>query len=245
MTEIADRAGVAVRSGVQGQLDQRYQQEVLGPCTTIVNNKYPFSKTSSVDVSPEDFGSLFGHGGAFDQFFNQHLKDLVQTLTRPWTWRVDASGKPIGGSPAMLSRFEAAQRIRDMYFAPGSRMPQIRFSVTPLTMDQGSKRFVLDIDGQMFSYQFGPERTQAAVWPGMGAGTASATWDEGAARPNLTYQNQWAWQRLVDAAEMKEETDRRYVLTWRRGTHFATVRIDATTVNNPFNKSAIQLFRCE
>jgi hypothetical protein len=48
----------------------------------------------------------------------------------------------------------------------------------------------------------------------------------------------------VDAAEMKEESDLRYVLTWRRGAHFATVRIDAASIRNPFNKSEVQRFTC-
>jgi type VI secretion system protein ImpL len=243
VTDIADRAAVAIRSDIRGELDGLYQQEILGACTEIVNGKYPFAKTSATDAQPEDFNRLFGPGMLLDGFFKQRVAPLVNTATRPWTWRPDASGVPVGGSVDMLRRFELAQAIRDRYFPMGSL--KFDFRVLSFTVDAGTTRFILDIDGQKFNYQFGPDPNAAATWPGPTPGTASVTWEErGGASAHITYTGRWAWQRLIEAAEVQTETDVRYVLTWRRGTHTASVRIEAVSVRNPFGKTDVQQFRC-
>jgi type VI secretion system protein ImpL len=245
VTRIADRAAGAVRADVRGELETRYLQDVVAECRAIVNDKYPFVKTSAVDVRPEDFGRLFGYGGTFDRFFKERVEALVNMTRQPWSWRTDASGVPVGGSLAMLRQFEAAQRIRDMYFPPGMMVPQVRFSVTPLTMDQATARLVIEIEGQSMDYRFGPERSLQTTWPGPKPGNAAVVFEEkGGRAPNIATQGSWAWQRLVDAAELKEETDVRYLLTWRRDTHYVMARIDAASIRNPFNKPDVQQFRC-
>jgi type VI secretion system protein ImpL len=203
-------------------------------------------RTSAIDVRPEDFGRLFGPGGTYDTFFKASLEQLVDRTRQPWTWRRDASGVSVGGSPTMLRQFETAQRIRDMYFDGAGTTPRVRFTVTPLEMDQATtSRFVLEIEGQSMDYRFGPERNFQSAWPGPKPGTAAAIFEEkGGRAPNITTHGPWAWQRLIDAGELRQETDTRYLLTWRRDTHHATVRIDATSVRNPFNKTDVQQFRC-
>jgi type VI secretion system protein ImpL len=244
VTNIADRAAGAVLKDARGELETRYMQDVVLPCREIVNNKYPFVRTSGVDARPEDFGRLFGAGGIFDQFFKSRVEPLVNMTRQPWTWRTDASGVPVGGSLTMLRQFESAQRIRDMYFSGNANIPQVRFMVTPITMDQETSRFTLDVDGQPAEYRFGPERTYQMTWPGQKPGAAATFEERGGRAPNIATQGAWAWQRLLDAAELKEESDSRYVLTWRRDAHFATVRIEATSLRNPFNKPDVQNFRC-
>lgn len=245
VTSIADRAAGAVRADVRGELETRYQQQVVAECREIVTDRYPFFRTSAVDVRPEDFGRLLGHGGIFDTFYKEHLAALVNVTRRPWSWRTDASGVPVGGSAAMLRQVESAQRIRDRYFEPGGNVPKVRFTVTPITMDQGIDRFVLQIDGQRADYRFGPERDFQTTWPGPRPGDAAVIFEErGGRTPNITTKGPWAWHRLIDAGELKAETDDRYLLTWRRDSHYATIRIQAVSIDNPFNKDDVQQFRC-
>ena len=67
----------------------------------------------------------------------------------------------VGPSAAMLRQFEAAQRIREMFFRPGGQEPEVRFRVTPTDLDVGATRFLLEIDGQSFENRHGPERSCA------------------------------------------------------------------------------------
>ena len=244
VTEIANRAASLVRADLRSELEARYQQEVLGFCTEIVNGKYPFEKTSAVDAQPDDFNRLFAPNMLLDTFFRQRVEPLVNTATRPWTWRPDASGVPVGGSADMLRRFELAQQIRDRYFSTGSM--KFSFRVLSFTVDDKSSRFILDIDGKRINYQFGPDPNEPAAWPGPTPGSASVTWEErGGGRASIAYSGRWAWQRLIDAAEIQPAPDDvRYTLTWRRGIHSASVMIEAESVRNPFNKQDVQRFRC-
>jgi type VI secretion system protein ImpL len=242
---IANRAAGAVRSDVRGELESLYQQDVVAPCREIVTNKYPFVKTAAVDVRPEDFGRLFGYNGAFDNFFKEHLTPLVNVVTRPWSWRTDAAGVAVVGSTAMLKQFELAQRIRDMYFAPGSPMPQVRFTVTPAEMDTGARRFLLEIEGQKADYTFGAPRPVQMTWPGPVPGQAAVSFEARSGPPTtLSTNGSWSWLKLIEQGELKELSDTRYEVTWRGGTHYAVVQLDAPSLRNPFNKNDVQQFRC-
>jgi type VI secretion system protein ImpL len=246
VTQVADRALGAVRSVGRGSLNNSYVQDVVRECTAITSNRYPFAPGSTVDVPVEDFGRLFGYNGIFDTFFKNELEALVDTSRATWSWRTDASGAPVGTSVAMLRQFEAARRIRDTFFRAGAQTPEIRFRVTPTFLDQQTQRFLLELDGLRIEYRHGPERSTQALWPGETPGPAVATFEErGGGRPNVNAQGQWAWFRLMDMATVERESDVSYVFAFEQGGHRAQIRIEATTIRNPFGKRDLQQFRCE
>jgi type VI secretion system protein ImpL len=245
VTQVANGATAAVRGGVRSTLESRYQQDVLRECNMVVANRYPFSATSGVDVPLADFGRLFGHGGAYDNFFKSELAQLVDTSRNPWSWRSDASGATIGGSASMLRHFEAAQRIRDMFFRPGSQDPELRFTATPEALDAGSLRFTLEIDGQPADYRHGAPRPTPMTWPGPKPGLVVAAFEErGGGRPNLVFQGPWAWFRFIDGVRVERETEVRYALIISAGGHQARVTIEAPTIRNPYGRRELQQFRC-
>ena len=70
----------------------RYQQEVVRPCTELLDGRYPLV-ADGTDAPLADFGRVFGYNGVFDGFFKQHLEALVLTTGPAWRWRTDASGR--------------------------------------------------------------------------------------------------------------------------------------------------------
>ena len=161
-----------------------------------------------------------------------------------WRWRTDASGAPVGSFVAMLRQFEQAQRIRDMFFAAGSPTPQVRFTVTPSSLDAGSRQFLLKIDGQNMIDNHGPARAVNVTWPGarpMGAATFE---ERGGMRVNIVAEGTWAWFRLLDSAQVAPQTDVSYLVTFAKGGHEAKVTLNAASVRNPFGKRDLQQFRC-
>ena len=246
LADAANGATSAIRGGVRDTLEMRYQQDVAKECNAIVANRYPFFANSAVDVPLVDFGRLFGYGGVYDAFFKAELAPLVDTTRATWAWRNDATGAAVGGSMGMLRQFEAAERIRQMFFRPGSQDVEVRFSVSIVDLDANALRFTLDLDGQSFVYRHDPVQTRAAIWPGPKPGMAVATFEEkGAARPNVGAEGTWAWFRLLDAAQVQRETDSSYVLNFDKGGHQAHVRIEAVSIRNPYgNKQILQQFRC-
>jgi len=246
VTEVGNQAQLLSRSGLGASLLDRYRQEVVRECSLAVDGRYPFTSGSPNDVLPADFGRIFGYGGVFEMFFKQNLQPLVDDSHAPWTWRNDASGAAVGLSPTVLRQFEMAQKIREAFFPSGSQTPGLRFTITFTGLAQVARRVVVELDGQSFPYQFGPERALPATWPGPNPGVAAVTFDEASgARPHEEFKGAWAWFRLIDFAQIRPETSERYVLTFQKGAHKADVRIEAASVHNPYGRRDLERFRCQ
>ena len=246
VNEVADRTAGTIRRGVSGTLETRYREDVVRECRDVIADRYPFVAASALDVPLADFGRVFGYGGVFDRFFKGEVEPLVDTSRSPWTWRADASGVSVGPSLPMLRQFESAQRIREMFFRPGSQETEVRFRVTPTELDADVTRFLLEVDGQNVEYRHGPERSVAASWPGQSAGPAAVTFEMRAGgRPNAAYQGAWAWFRLLDNAHLSPETEVRSDVTFAKDGHEAKVRLEAATIRNPFHdRDVLRQFRC-
>jgi type VI secretion system protein ImpL len=246
VADIANSAAGAFRTGLRSELQTLYQQDVVLQCRDIVNNKYPFVRESQISVTPEDFGELFGYDGIFDRFFKKNMEQLVNMVSRPWSWRKDATGAQVGGTEAMLRQFETAQRIRDMYFPNGARKPEVRFGIAVTELDTGAAKVTLEIGGNRVDYQFGAPRSLNVTWPGSEPGQAAAlVFTDKSARPTpIAESGPWAWLRLIEAGQVTERSDTEYTVTWQRGPRSATAEIRAVSRQNPFNKSDVQNFRC-
>jgi type VI secretion system protein ImpL len=243
VTQVADRALGVVRDAGRGTLTSSYDQDVLRECREVVSNRYPFVAGSATDVPLADFGRLFGYGGVYDTFFKNRLEELVDTTRPTWAWRSDASGAAVGGTVAMLRQFEAAHRIRRMFFRLGSTTPEVPFTATPLELDQAASRFVLEIDGQRLEDRHIAPRSIAARWPGPNPNEAAATFETNAGtRPPTVTRGPWAWFRLMETAELQREPgDTKFQLTFRKDGLSAVVGIEAQSVNNPFG--SLELLR--
>jgi type VI secretion system protein ImpL len=232
-----------VVAGVRNELTTRYQQEVVRPCTELLDGRYPLV-AGGTDAPIADFGQIFGYNGVFDRFFKEHLEDFVLTTGQAWQWRTDASGAPAGTSLAMLRQFEHAQRIREMFFAAGSPTPQVRFTVTPSSLDAGSRQFLLEIDGQNMIDNHGPARPVVVTWPGARP-IGAATFDErGGMRVNMVHEGTWGWFRLLGEAQVVSQTDVSYIVTFAKGGHEAKVTLEAASVRNPFGMRDLLQFSC-
>jgi type VI secretion system protein ImpL len=244
---VAQIADVVAREDVRAaasEIESNYQVEVLQECRAIVAARYPFVPSSEEDTPLADFGRLFGDGGVFDTFFNKRLLDMVDRSTRPWKWKKGDSGASVGPA-AMLRQFEAAQHIHDLYFKRAAALPEMRFTLTPVSLDSAATRTTLEVDGQSVEYRHGPVRSQAAVWPGPAPGTAAVAFeDRSGAHPALAFRGPWAWLRLLDAGNPHQESDARFGLSYALGGHSAEFVLDATSIYNPINKSDVQRFRC-
>jgi type VI secretion system protein ImpL len=245
VTQVANGATAAVRGDLSITLESRYQQDVVKECTAIVATRFPFVTGSPTDVPLADFGRLLGYNGVYDTFFKTELASLVDTSRSPWAWRRDASGAAVGGPVTMLRQFEAADRIRTMFFRPGSQDPEVRFSIAAVDLDAGAVRFTLDVDGQAFDYRHGPVIAKPMTWPGPNPGRAIATFEERTGgRPNIAAEGPWAWFRLIDQAQVQRETDAVYVVTIEKNGHESRIRVESISIRNPYGNQALQQFRC-
>ena len=247
VVQIGNKGAAAASAEAGQELTRRYQTEVLSPCRQLVVGHYPFV-ADGPDLALADFTSLFAAGGVFDTFFKTRLDPLVDTSSNPWHWKQGAGGI---GSNVALAQFQAAERIRQIYFPAGSSQPQVRFSLTPEDLDRGvgrrAQRLTLEIDGQTVQYRYDSPRAQSLVWPGPSPGQASLLFEEGAGGgPSRSYQGPWALFHLLDTGvvQLQPQSDVRYRVSFSAGNHNAVVILEATSVRNPFMHTDLRNFRC-
>jgi type VI secretion system protein ImpL len=242
ISQIGEKAESSVVAGATSDLQSRYERQVLNECVAIVTGRYPFTESSSNDVPLADFGRLFGYGGRFDTFFNNNMEKLVDTAVTPWRWRSGA----VTSSRRLPVQFELAQRIRETFFRSGSQVPELHFTVALTRVDNATRRFILEIDGQRFDDRTIPVPRSPAVWPGRGSGMAVATFEDFAGTwPPARFEGPWAWFRLVDAARPRPDGDLRTVLSFQAGAYQARVAVEATSIRNPFTQQDWRRFSCE
>jgi type VI secretion system protein ImpL len=248
--EIADKAEKGVSTDATLEVENLYRQEVVAPCLLRVEGHYPFGSASEMPLVT--FADVFGYGGLYDKFFTDNLAKLVDTTQHPWAWR-EGSVYPSSG---VLRQFERAERIRQIFFSPGSKTPQLNFFVRLSDLDRLATRFYVNIDGQQFDTRPGFESRNPAVWPGPvpeKRGTAFLAFEDRVAAPEQArrFQGPWALFRLIDetaipSARAQNETDLNSVLRIQTKYHQAQVIIESSNAaSNPFTAHDWRQFKCD
>src|SRR5690606_35477547 len=134
--------------------------------TQATKDAYPFNRKAKAEISIQDFSRLFAPKGMLDTFFTEHLSQLVDVRTRPWTFE-KVNDTDLGISNAVLEQFENAAAIRDTFF-PGGAAPKIEFQITPFVLDPSATLVILEIDGQQVGLRQGDAQPRPVKisWPG-------------------------------------------------------------------------------
>ncbi len=241
VSEVALRSEAIVNTEARGELGRRYAQQVVTECRERVEGFFPLNPASPTDAKLEDFSRVFGPGGIFDTFYRENLASLVDTSGAQWRWREGAATGPA----ALLAQFQRAQRIRDIYFPPGARRPEARFSLLADSLDGSVARFTLTVDGQPFEYRYESPRARPMSWPG-GTGEASFAFEDRGGRPipGPNFQGPWAWFRLLSQAHVERNSDSRFTVTFSASGKSMRVIMEAASIRNPFARNELAGFHC-
>jgi type VI secretion system protein ImpL len=239
VSQIAQAPEEAVNVSATQQIEELYDQQVLPACRSLVASKYPFAN-SPADVQLADFSSVFGYDGLFDKFFADHLAKQVDTSGPVWTWRPGA----VSPSRHLLQQFQVAQRIRDMFFSPGAKAPEVKFFVTFSDLDSSAERFVLQVDGQNMDDK---HLKQPVTWPGPTPGHAASTFESRYYDPTKTYGGPWAWLRMIDDTRVgASDAQQRVMLNIQNRYHRVHVTVEPSRASeNPFATTSWRQFSCE
>jgi type VI secretion system protein ImpL len=215
-------------------------------CPQAINGRYPFVRSSSRDVTQEDFGRLFAPGGLIDDFFQKNLLPYVDTATKPWSFK--RVGDASMGDSATLVQFQRAAAIRDVFFRGGGRTAGMRLDFKPLEMDASITQFVLDVDGQLVKYSHGPQVPQAVQWPGPRGSTQvrlqvqppSSTGASG-----QVFEGPWALFRMFDGVQIEHTGQpEKFRATFSIEGRRATFEVTTSSVQNPFRLRDLEQFQC-
>jgi type VI secretion system protein ImpL len=139
---------------------------------------------------------------------------------------------------------QQARAIRDMFFNPGSKTPEVKFFVTFSDLDANAQRAVLQIDGQTVDDKRG---RQAVTWPSSSAGSALAAFDARYYDTPRGFTGAWAWFKLVDATRVGTvDAQQRIGLNIADSYHRVRVTVEpARATANPFASGNWRQFVCE
>jgi type VI secretion system protein ImpL len=216
-------------------------------CKQAVDGRYPFKPDSPRDIPLDDFAKLFAPGGLMDAFFSQQLRAFVDQS--PAGWKL----QPVGGveppiSAADLAQFQRAATIRDLFFSAGGATPSVRFEITPVSSDPGTKQVTLDLNGIAIVDVHGPARATQVVWPGpQGMGTVRLVFDPppSSGPPVIQTTGPWALFRMFNQGKLEQQAGAEiYQLSFHFGDRQAVFQIRAGSVNNPFSPGVLQSFAC-
>jgi type VI secretion system protein ImpL len=246
LQSITQSSAQVIGGGAGQELQDAWRSTVLPRCNAAFD-RYPFVATSSSDVPPDDFAKLLGPGGQIAQFFDQYLKNFVDTTQRPWHWQ-SAERTPLGLSAGSLAEFERADQIREALFGDGKQV-QVNFRLVPVSLDPGIARISIDIAGQTLVNDHGPTQGVMFQWPGAGGKDlvrVTMTPTGGGAETVLSFDGPWALLRLIDAAKVTPsgQPDKFTVAFGTPSGGEAKFDLIASSVENPFTMTAMRNFRC-
>ena len=237
--QVVEKTVEKKRQGVDADL----RSQVTDFCTRAINDRYPFVRRSSMDVTTEDFARLFAPGGLMDSFFQKFLAADVDTSQKPWRYK-----DPTMGQSTALVEFQRAQEIRDVFFRGGGSTPSIQLDFKPIEMDTSIQQFILDVDGKIVRYAHGPPVPVRVQFPGQGGQSlvritilpAPVTGTGG-----LRFDGPWALFRMFDDVKIQDTPQPdRFVATINVGGRRAVFEVLASSVRNPFRLPELSQFHC-
>jgi type VI secretion system protein ImpL len=247
LTSLSGAGTSQAAAATRGNLSQSLGSAVGEFCTRALAGRYPFTRGSAQDVTPDDFARLFSSGGILDEFFQKNLAPHVDTATKPWTFRRQADAKVAETSPALI-QFQRAEEIRRTFFPAGARAPSYRFEIRPLEMDASILQLTLDVDGQLLKYAHGPVVPMTVAWPGP-KGTSQirlqASPGTGGGDGGLLFEGPWAPFRMFDRGQVeKTAVPERFRVSYSLGGRRVVFEVTTSSVQNPFRLPELQAFSC-
>jgi type VI secretion system protein ImpL len=225
------------------RIDGELRTQVADFCVKAAAGRYPFVRSSNLDITPEDFARLFGSGGVLDGFFQKYLLQHVDTGQKPWRFK-----DPAMGQSAALAEFQRAQVIREVYFRGGGSIPSIQLEFKAIEMDAGIQQFTLDVDGKLVRYAHGPQTPVSVQFPGPGGRSlvrATITPSPASGSNGITFAGPWALFRMFDGVQIVEtRQSERFVATFNVEGRRTVFEIFASSVRNPFRLPELAQFRC-
>jgi type VI secretion system protein ImpL len=234
----------ACRGESFGRLDESWQRQVLEPYRSLAS-KYPFDRTSRIDVTIDEFGRFFGGArGTLKAFTDQQLPQYAASG--------DGAGAGDAGlSPEMRKALDAAAAIRRAFGLENADEPRLSFDIQPCQVTLPAQSSILKIgNSDPIEYSNGGRKWRTYEWPDRGGERAArvALHLRDGSEPENVQDGFWALFRLLDSATVTPQADGKVRLEWALddgsgGRHLARYDLDPRARDNPFVPGFFAQFR--
>jgi len=242
--ELASGNQGLIMGGVRTQLNRTLQTDVSLLCKSSIQGRYPFSKSSQIEATLQDFGKFFSQNGVMDQFFKKHLESFVDTSRRRWRV-ISQNNQTVGISASTLKQFQNANKIGDVFFQGGGQLPKVQFELKPIYLDANASKFWLNLEGQQTNYRHGPTRSIRFNWPGTSPGLVRFGFESLAGKQiSGSEEGAWAWFKLLDKMKVAQSSTNAHIITFELNGFSAKYELRANSVINPFSFAELTDFQC-
>ena len=258
---ISDETWGIILSSARQYVNYEWKNQVHSVYAQALAGRYPLKRSSSDELALFDFSEFFKPKGTMDAFYTEFVKPFIQTR-KGWTNRV-VDNRSLGFSNGTLKQIRRAQTIKNVFFRKSPEIPSISFQLKPYRMDKIDARFLLEVGDQRISYNHGPKFWKDLRWSGEDENkrVRIVFEDLDDNRHEKTFDGPWAWFKLQDRSRLKKtKKSNVYLVTYSvtelvdnksraankitKLNHNIKYLIKARSVNNPFSKNLLGLFKC-
>jgi len=247
LSAASSRASGVAFGGVRVHLNDRWSSGPLPFCRNAIEGRYPIQRGSSSAIRIDDFSRFFGYNQMMESFFNEYLRQYIDTSIKPWKMR-RSGNVPLQLSAAALRTFEQADAIKQTFFGFGGAQPTVGFNLTPVDMDASLGRFVLNLEGKEISWEHGPQVPAFMQWPGPNAGSEvriEMRNTQTGRSHMMRQQGPWAWFRILDQANIRPTSElEHFEIEFNVDGNKATYELIARSAYNPFRFEELERFSC-
>ncbi|MCG5077034.1 type VI secretion system membrane subunit TssM [Paraburkholderia tagetis] len=254
LSDLSRNAVQGVGASARQTLSEQTSNGVGNVCRQMIAGRYPFVRSATRDMPPDEFARLFASGGVLDDYFQKNLAAQADTSGPRWRFRPLAVASTDGMGFAadaprdarMLDAFSQAAKIRDTYFGSSGRSPAFEVVLTPQETDPDILQYTLTVGTQTLRYAHGPSTSQVVKWSADSTQRAVLEINTVSGPQTLQGEGPWALQRLFDKAQIAPgNTADSQNATFDVDGHTLTLRIAAGTAGgDALHRAELLAFRC-
>lgn len=209
-----------------------------------IQNRYPIFKDAPSEMTLAEFTQFLAPHGILDNFIAHNVLGFVDHSQLYWQWKY-LDGERLDIPQAALEMFNRASLIRKMYFADNQKTPQVKFTITPTSMQYMSGNYLLNLEGQQINYLRDFREAKTIVWPGNNSGLATLEFNTPTGVTTWKETGDWAVYKLLARAQWTPSANASfYTLNFIVNGVSVPYELLADKPINPFIPNIVTEFRC-
>jgi len=245
LNTIADDTWKVILGAAHQHINSEWKSQVYRPYLDGIAGRYPIAENAENDIALYDFVEFFKPGGQVDAFYLLYIKPFIN-VKRKWTNK-SIDKRSLGFSSTTLLQVKRALEIKNVLFRENAEVPSLTFSLKPSSMPKNDVRFMLEVGENRLKYSHGPKFWKSLNWSANNEQSRVRIMfeDLDEQQYSLSFDGPWAWFRLLANSKLtKTGSSSTYIVTFSiKNEHKIAYKIKAKSVNNPFEKQLLNLFK--
>ncbi len=240
LNKIANESWRVILVQALQELERTWDKEVYSFYQQRLRNRYPL-QTKGKDASLDDFTRFFAPDGILDTFHKNYLSIFMES---DMDVLYSENRKAYLIRKDLARQIKRARRIRDAYFNTEGAL-HVPFTVEPLALSGTQRRSVLNIDGQIISYDHGPAYPVDLLWPNTLLNRAESKLvmvSTSGKSAEARARGVWSLYRLLQRGSIRPASNNSGILSFKLNNGTMRYRLRGAGSNNPLTSKPLANF---